>query len=94
MRGLSIVRFGYSATLTLLGRTSSPEEFQSTFDHEKGHLATHIALTDDIHLIGEEYQYLVGEIGKLMYPVAKYFLCEHCINELERFKGTYFTQKY
>lgn len=75
-------------SIIVIGRTSSPEEFQSTFDHEKGHLAVHIALTDDISWISEEYQYLVGEIGRLMYPVAKMFLCEHCINELHEFKGT------
>ena len=27
---------------------------------------------------GEEEQYLSGEIGQKMFPVAKRFLCEHC----------------
>ena len=76
-------------SIIVIGKTSCPEEFQSTFDHEKGHLAVHIALTDDISWMSEEYQYLVGEIGKQMYPVAKMFLCEHCINDLHRFAGTF-----
>ena len=50
----------YRASIIIIGLTSEPAEFQSTFDHEKGHLATHIAEFEDIDLYSEEYQYLVG----------------------------------
>lgn len=62
----------------VIGITETPEEFQSTFDHEKGHLAMHIAETDNMDIFGEEFQYLTGEIGKQLFPVAKKFMCEHC----------------
>ena len=61
-----------------IGLTSSPAQFQNTFDHEKGHLAMHICIESDIDPFSEEYQYLTGEIGQQMFPVAKNFLCEHC----------------
>jgi len=81
--------FGYNAGFTysnpssrqsvmVIGPTTSAEEFQSTFDHEKGHLAMHIAETFGIDPFGEEYQYLTGEIGRKMFPVAKRFLCDCC----------------
>lgn len=65
-------------SIIIIGPTSSPEEFQDTFDHEKGHLAMHICLAYDIDPFGEEFQYLVGNIGKQMFKVGKRFLCDHC----------------
>lgn len=62
----------------IIGPTDSPEEFVSTYDHEKGHAATHIAEYYDIDPFSEDYQYLQGEIGKEMFSVAKKFMCEHC----------------
>ncbi len=70
-------------SVVVIGLTSSPAEFQNTFDHEKGHLAMHICETDNINPFSEEYQYLTGEIGQLMFPVAKRFLCEHCRVDLK-----------
>jgi len=71
-------------SLIVIGLTTKPAEFQNTFDHEKGHLAMHIADELNIDVSGEEYQYLTGEIGQKMFPVAKRFLCEHCRKELDR----------
>lgn len=65
-------------SVVVIGLTSSPAEFQNTFDHEKGHLAMHICEAYDINPFSEEYQYLTGEIGQAMFPIAKNFLCEHC----------------
>ena len=31
---------------------------------------------------GEQQQYLSGEIGQRMFPVARRFLCEHCRSKL------------
>lgn len=64
-------------SVIVIGLTSSPSEFQNTFDHEKGHLAMHICERLDIDPFSEEFQYLTGEIGQKMFPVAKNFLCEH-----------------
>ena len=62
---------------------TSASEFQNTFDHEKGHLAMHIANALNIDLLGEEFQYLTGEIGQKMFLVARRFLCDHCRVQLD-----------
>lgn len=69
-------------SLIVIGLTTSPAEFQNTFDHEKGHLAIHIAKYYDIDPYGEEYQYLAGEIGKKLFPIAQKFMCKHCKKEM------------
>jgi hypothetical protein len=81
--GKSNIGFTYSntekrASLMLIGVTDSADEFQSTFDHEKGHLSMHICSALGIEPFSEEYQYLAGEIGKRLFKVGKEFLCEHC----------------
>lgn len=81
--GKNNVGFTYSntdkrASLMLIGVTDSSDEFQNTYDHEKGHLAMHICEALRIDPFSEEYQYLVGEIGKDTFKVAKKFLCDHC----------------
>lgn len=65
-------------TVIVIGITTSSEEFQDTFDHEKGHLAMHICIADNIDPFSEEFQYLNGMIGHEMFKVAKQFLCDHC----------------
>ena len=67
----------------VIGITETPEEFQNTFDHEKGHLAMHIAEADNLDIFGEDFQYLTGEIGRELFPVAKKFMCEHCRVDLK-----------
>ena len=76
--GLTYSNLKGRCSVVIIGLTSSPAEFQNTFDHEKGHLAMHISETDDINPFSEEFQYLTGEIGQAMFVVAKNFLCEHC----------------
>lgn len=81
--GKDNIGFTYSnlqkrASLMLIGVTDSSDEFQSTYDHEKGHLAMHICNALNIDPFSEEYQYLVGKIGKDTFKVAKKFLCDHC----------------
>lgn len=66
------------ASLMLIGKTDSSDEFQDTFDHEKGHLVMHISSALNIDPYSEDYQYLAGEVGKRMFKVAKNFLCDHC----------------
>lgn len=81
--GLTYSNIEYRWSLVVIGITETPEEFQNTFDHEKGHLAMHIAETDNIDVFGEEFQYLTGEIGKQLFPVAKRFMCNHCRIDLK-----------
>ena len=68
-------------SVIIIGPTSSAADFQDTYDHEKGHLAMHICIAEDIDPFSEEYQYLVGEIGRRMFKVAKDYLCENCRNK-------------
>ena len=66
------------SSIVVIGLTDSPEEFQDTFDHEKGHLVMHISSALGIDPYSEDYQYLAGEVGKRMFKIAKKFLCDHC----------------
>ena len=81
--GLTYSNLRDRCSVVIIGLTSSPEQFQNTFDHEKGHLAMHICETDGIDPFSEKYQYLTGDIGQNMFKVAKRFLCEHCRAELK-----------
>lgn len=81
--GLTYSNMRRRVSLIVIGLTETPDEFQNTYDHEKGHLAMHIAEEDRIDVFGEEFQYLVGEIGKQTFPVAKRFMCEHCRKDLK-----------
>lgn len=81
--GLTYSNIKRRVSLIVIGLTETPEDFQNTYDHEKGHLAMHIAEEDKIDVFGEEFQYLSGKIGELMFPVAKKFMCEHCRIELK-----------
>lgn len=65
-------------SLVVIGKADSVEEFYDTFDHEKGHLAMHICIADNIDPFSEEYQYLAGEIGKQMFRAASELFCEKC----------------
>lgn len=68
----------YRTSFIIMMQSSCADEFQNTFDHEKGHAAHHIASELDLDKAGEEIQYLQGEIGKEMFKVAKRFMCDHC----------------
>ena len=65
-------------SLILIGITNSAEEFQSTFDHEKGHVVMHISRALGIDPFSEEYQYLAGEVGRQMFTEAHMLMCENC----------------
>ena len=80
--GLTYSNLRKRVSLVVIGLTETPDEFQNTYDHEKGHLAMHIAEEDRMDVFGEEFQYLTGEIGKQTFPIAKRFMCEHCRKDL------------
>lgn len=75
--GLTYSDFEDRETVMVIALTSSPGEFQNSWDHEKGHLCRHISQVFNIDPYGEEAQYLSGEVGQKMFPIAKNFLCEH-----------------
>ena len=80
--GLTYTNIKNRYSVVVIGLTTTPEEFQNTFDHEKGHVAMHICSALKIDPFGEEYQYLTGAIGEKMFKIAKRFLCEHCRTKL------------
>ena len=69
-------------SLIIFSPSSSSDEFLDTWDHEKGHLAMHICITDNLDPYSEEYQYLTGNIGKQMFRVVKKLLCDKCREHL------------
>lgn len=81
-RGMTFSNVNNRESIMIIGETSCPAEFQHTYDHEKIHLAMHIAKDFNIDPFSEQLAYLVGDIGKQMFPIAKKFLCEHCRQEL------------
>ena len=82
-RGITFSNDEERESIIVIGETSCPAQFSNSFDHEKLHLAMHIALVDNIDPFGEELAYLAGEIGLQTFPIAKRFLCEHCREDLK-----------
>lgn len=77
-KGFTFTNANIKSSIIIIGKTTSADEFQNTFDHEKGHLAMHICEYCNIEPFSEEYQYLTGDIGKQMFEVAKVFMCDNC----------------
>lgn len=76
--GFTYSNFKHKCSIVIIGLTTSADQFQNTFDHEKGHLAMHIAEALNLDILGEEFQYLTGEIGQKMFRKAKRFMCDQC----------------
>lgn len=76
--GITYSNFQDGETVMVISRTSSPEEFLNSWEHEKKHLARHIEQAYGIDPFGEEAAYLEGTIAQRMFPVARKFICEHC----------------
>lgn len=76
--GLTYSNALHRCSVVIINITTSAAEFQNSFDHEKGHLATHIADAYGVDLRSEKYQYLVGEIGQKLFKVAHIFMCDTC----------------
>lgn len=80
--GLTYSNYRRRATVMVIALTSSPAEFFNSLEHEKGHLCRHISGACHLDPYGEAAQYLSGEVGQKMFPVARRFLCEHCREEM------------
>lgn len=82
-RGITFSNNETRESIIVIGETSCPAEFSHSFDHEKLHLTMHVAKQDNIDPFSEELAYLAGDIGFKTFPIAKYFLCEHCRKQLK-----------
>lgn len=82
-RGITFSNDKTRQSVIVIGETSCPAEFSHSFDHEKLHLAMHIARVNEIDPFSEELAYLAGDIGFKTFPIAKHFLCEHCRENLK-----------
>lgn len=74
--GLTYSNYDCRQTVMVIARTSTPAQFLNSYDHERKHLEAHIADAYRLDPWGEEVAYLCGEIGQLLYPVAKEFMCQ------------------
>ena len=82
-RGITFSNDKERESIIVIGETSCPAQFSNSFDHEKLHLAMHIAQVNNIDPFSEDLAYLAGEIGFQTFPIAKRFLCEHCREEMK-----------
>lgn len=81
--GITYSNFQDGETVMVISRTSSPEEFLNSWEHEKKHLSRHIEQVFGIDPYSEEAAYLEGAIAQRMFPVARKFICEHCREKLK-----------
>lgn len=61
-----------------VGAATSAEECYDTLIHEQTHLAMHIAEKEGLDVREEEFAYLMGDIARMIFPMAEPYLCEHC----------------
>lgn len=82
--GLTYSNSSTRETVMVIAKTTTPLEFQQSYQHETGHLKAHIAQTLGINPYGEEIQYLGDEIVERTWDIAKQFLCECCLKKLRQ----------
>lgn len=80
--GLTYSNKERGATVMVIDKTTSAEEFMKSWTHEMGHLKDHIATAYGISPHGEEIQYLGDEIISEMWDVAHNFVCCECREKL------------
>lgn len=78
--GLTYSNYRSRASVVVIAKTTSTEEFAKSWRHEMGHLATHIASAYRLNLKGEELQYIGDDIVGESWSVAKDMMCE-CNNQ-------------
>lgn len=62
-------------SIVVIAKTSSPDEFMNSLAHEQKHLCSHIEQLYHIDSNSEEAAYLAGDVAKLMFPIAKKYMC-------------------
>lgn len=78
MPNCGICYSGNGESVWVVTVTTSLDELADSIDHEKHHLAVHIADALGWDLRGEDVCYLAGEIGRKMRKVTAHYLCEDC----------------
>lgn len=82
--GLTYTNAEMRSTVSVIGHSSSAEQFWNTFDHEKDHIEEHLADALGIGFKGEELRYIRGTIAEKTFNVARRFICEcFCPNKEE-----------
>lgn len=74
--GVTYSNFRDRKTVMVIALTSSAKEFEKSWRHECGHLATHICQALDITPYGEEIQYIGDDIVEKTWEYAHPLLCE------------------
>lgn len=74
--GVTYSNFRDRETVMVIAITSSSKEFEKSWRHECGHLATHICQALDITPYGEEIQYIGDDIVEKTWKCAHPLLCE------------------
>lgn len=83
--GLTYSNYTGHQTVMVIALTSSAKEFEKSWRHECGHLATHICEAFGVSTHGEEIQYLGQDIVDQTWDIAKNFLCEcHCCKDKKK----------
>lgn len=70
-------------SVMIIGKWTSPAEFDNSFSHELRHFTDHVAKAFGMEIGGEEVAYLSGEIRRELFPVNKMFLCSCCNHDNE-----------
>lgn len=77
--GITYSNINEHKTLIIISTTSNPAQFLNSLFHEIYHLVTHIEDEYNINPMSEEAAYLAGNIGYIIFPKARHFLCKcHC----------------
>lgn len=76
--GITYSNYNRRESVMVTELTSNEDEFLDSFVHETGHLATHIAIADDIDLKGEEVRYIHGDITRALFPSCRRLICGGC----------------
>lgn len=76
--GITYSNFRRRESVMVTELTSNAAEFLNSFVHETGHLATHIAIADNLDLDGEEVRYIHGDISRALFPFCHSLLCDGC----------------
>ncbi len=81
--GLTFSNKDARESVMIIGKWTSPAEFDNSFSHELRHFTDHVAKAFGMEIGGEEVAYLSGEIRRELFPVNKMFLCSCCNHDNE-----------
>ena len=83
--GLTYSNLSERKTVIVVALASSSKEFEKSWRHECGHLATHICQAFDINPYGEEIHYIGDYIVERTWDCAKSILCDSCLQKREKY---------